>query len=79
MGRNPQPIRWNGHVYPSVGWAIGDALLLYPTMNDQDLAALLDVSVARVQYWRTRAGIPNHRLRRGAYGRKDPNLKVSKS
>ena len=70
MGRNPQPIRWNGHVYPSVGWAIGDALLLYPTMNDQDLAALLNVSVARAQYWRSKAGIPPYQKRQGSYGAK---------
>jgi len=70
MGRRPQSIRWNGHVYPTVGWAIGDALLLYPRMNDQDLAALLDVTVARIQYWRTRAGIPPANKRRGSYYRK---------
>tara|TARA_R110000824_G_scaffold399206_1_gene604293 strand:+ start:2402 stop:2602 length:201 start_codon:yes stop_codon:yes gene_type:complete len=64
MGRLPQPVVWNGHRYPTVGWALGDALLLYPDMNDQDLAALLDVSSSRIQYWRTRAGIPTREGRK---------------
>jgi len=58
MGRKADPVQWNGHRYPTLGWAIGDALILYPSMSDGDLAALLDVSVARVQYWRSKAGIP---------------------
>ncbi len=58
MGRKPDPVQWNGHRYPTLGWAIGDALILYPSMSDGDLAALLDVDVSRVQYWRTKAGIP---------------------
>ena len=63
MGRKPQPIRWNGHLYPTVGWAIGDALRLYPAMSDGDLAALLNVSTSRVHYWRSKAGILEYRER----------------
>ena len=70
MGRKPTAIRWNGHKYPTIGWAIGDALLIYPTLNDQDLAALLDVTVASVQYWRTKTGIPPANERRGSYYKK---------
>ena len=67
MGRKPEPIVWNGHRYPTLGWAIGDALQLYPSMSDPDLAALFNVDVSRVQYWRANAGIPEYRKRRGAY------------
>jgi len=63
MGRRPQPVRWNGHRYPTLGWAIGDALIVYPSMSDGDLGALLNVDVSRVQYWRSKAGIPEYRLR----------------
>tara|TARA_Y100001963_G_C6754184_1_gene435851 strand:+ start:1102 stop:1320 length:219 start_codon:yes stop_codon:yes gene_type:complete len=63
MGARPRPITHQGIHYASVGWALGDVLRLHPLANDQQIADLLDVDPARVQYWRARAGIPEYRKR----------------
>ena len=63
MGRKAFPHTYKGRVYPTLGWAIGDALLDHPTASDQDLANILDAEPARVQYWRGKAGIPEYRKR----------------
>ena len=63
MGARPRPITYRGIRYASVGWALGDVLRLHPLANDQQIADLLDVDPARVQYWRARAGIPEYRKR----------------
>lgn len=63
MGARPQPITHQGIHYASVGWALGDVLRLLPLANDQQIADLLGVDPARVQYWRARAGIPEYRKR----------------
>ena len=63
MGRRPMKHEWNGYVYPTLGWAIGDALMEHPNASDQQLADILDADVGRIQYWRTKAGIPEYRKR----------------
>jgi len=63
MGAHPRPITYRGIRYASVGWALGDLLMEDPGASDQQLADLLDVDPARVQYWRARAGIPEYRKR----------------
>jgi len=63
VGARPRPITHRGIRYASVGWALGDLLMRHPGASDQQLADLLDVDPARVQYWRARAGIPEYRKR----------------
>jgi len=63
MGGRPRPIVYLGTSYASVGWALGDILQEDPGASDQQIAELLDVDPARVQYWRSRAGIPEFRKR----------------
>ena len=58
VGRKAKATTWNGTRYRSVGWALGDVLLEMPRLNDRQVSDLLGVSIARVQYHRTRAGIP---------------------
>jgi len=61
----PRPTTYAGHSYPSVGWALGDVLLIEPRASDQRVAELLDVTPQTVQYWRVKSGIPSYK-RRGA-------------
>jgi hypothetical protein len=59
----PKPARYAGNTYPSIGWALGDVLLVEPRASDQRVAELLDVTPQTIHYWRTRAGIPQYRIR----------------
>ena len=63
MGARPRPITYRGTRYASVGWALGDILQEAPAASDQQIAELLGIDPARVQYWRARAGIPEFRNR----------------
>jgi hypothetical protein len=69
----PRPVRYAGNTYQSIGWALGDVLLVEPRANDQRVAELLDVTPQAVQYWRTKAGIPAYKKR----GAQSPYLEAS--
>tara|TARA_R110000824_G_scaffold229142_2_gene416856 strand:- start:1278 stop:1499 length:222 start_codon:yes stop_codon:yes gene_type:complete len=70
----PKPARYAGNTYPSIGWALGDVLLVEPRASDQRVAELLDVTPQTVQYWRVKVGIPSYKRRsaRSPYLEIDP-------
>ena len=74
MGRRPLPQEYKGQVYRSVGWALYDVLLDHPLASDQRLAEILDRAASAIQYWRTKAGIPQFRVR----DPENPYLKAKK-
>ena len=59
----PKPTTYAGNTYPSIGWALGDVLLVEPRASDQRVAELLDVTPQAVQYWRAKVGIPAYKRR----------------
>jgi len=63
MGRRALPQTYLGTTYPSIGWALGDALRDHPTASDQQIAEILDTEASKVQYWRTKIGVPEFRRR----------------
>jgi len=63
MGRRALPHTYLGITYPSIGWALGDALRDHPTASDQQIAEILDTAASKVQYWRTKIGVPEFRKR----------------
>ena len=60
---HPKIAHYAGNTYPSIGWALGDVLLVEPRASDQRVAELLDVTPQTVQYWRAKAGIPAYKRR----------------
>ena len=62
-GPAPYRVRWRGHDYPGVGWALADLLRERPLLSDREAGDELGVSVRRVQMGRARAGIPERRRR----------------
>ena len=56
-------VRWRGHEYPSIGWALGDVLLAFPLASDQQVAEWLDTTPQSVCHWRQKAGIVEYRMR----------------
>lgn len=58
-----KPVAYAGRVYSSVGWALGDLLLMEPRASDQRVAELLDVTPQTVRYWRLKNGIPAYKSR----------------
>ena len=59
----PRPTRYAGNTYPSIGWALGDVLLVEPRASDQRVAELLNVTPQTVQYWRVKVGIVSYKRR----------------
>ena len=59
----PRPVTYQGTVYPTTGWALGDVLRLEPMASDQRIAELFDVTPQQVCYWRRKAGIPPYKER----------------
>lgn len=59
----PTMVRYAGHVYPTVGWALGDLLLVEPKASDQRAAEVLNVTPQTVGYWRRKFGIPAYKER----------------
>jgi len=60
---SPMRVRWRGHEYPSIGWALGDVLLAFPLASDQQVAEWLDTTPQTICSWRHKAGIPEFRMR----------------
>jgi len=60
---SPMRVRWRGHEYPSIGWALGDVLLAFPLASDQQVAEWLDTTPQTICSWRHKSGIPEFRMR----------------
>jgi len=68
---HPTPLRWRGHSYASLSWALSEMLSHYgPLLSDAALAASIGLPTHRVRDARVRAGIAEWRRRSetNAYG-----------
>jgi hypothetical protein len=52
-----QPLRWNGHSYPSLGWLLPDFYALHPFAEDSFVADWVGVSPHSIYLHRKRVGI----------------------
>jgi len=56
-------VRWRGRSYASIGWFLGDYLMLFPLATDAQIAGEIDVAVQTVRHHRMQAGIGEYRER----------------